>query len=103
MTLDLAADMPHRFTAAIALSGVLRDPQPQRLAGLAETQLPILIVHGEHDQVVPVERARATRDALLAAGLKPEYHELPMGHEVPPPVIQIMQEFLQRVLAIQPV
>jgi dienelactone hydrolase len=42
---------------------------------------PVLILHGERDDIVPVSEAYAIRDALTAAGQLPEIHVYPrVGH-----------------------
>jgi predicted peptidase len=46
------------------------------------SRLPVWIVHGEADPVVPVSESREMRDALLAAGADVTYRELPdVGHD----------------------
>jgi predicted peptidase len=52
---------------------------PKRMAALKD--VPVFIVHGDSDTVVPVERSRSAVKALKAAGADPIYKELPgVGH-----------------------
>jgi phospholipase/carboxylesterase len=53
--------------------------------GLARAQdRPIYLVHGALDWMFPVETARIGRDALLAAGARLVYRELPdLSHTYP--------------------
>lgn len=51
--------------AILAFSGALL--APERL-GEAAARPPVLLVHGEDDEVVPIARSRAAEAALLAAG-----------------------------------
>ncbi|GAB3483091.1 alpha/beta hydrolase [Azotobacter salinestris] len=46
------------------------------------TRLPVLHLHGSHDEVVPPALGRAAHDALAARGVPVEWREYPMGHEV---------------------
>ncbi|GAB3389238.1 alpha/beta hydrolase [Azotobacter armeniacus] len=46
------------------------------------THLPVLHLHGSHDEVVPPALGRAAHDALAARGVPVEWREYPMGHEV---------------------
>lgn len=51
--------------------------EPEALTGL-----PIMAVHGLHDQVIPVESGRIIRDYLTTLPITLEYREYSMGHEV---------------------
>ena len=96
---------------AIALGAGVRREQP--LAGLialstylplaansiAESTLaarttPVFMAHGSFDPVVPETLGRAGRDALLALGMKVEWHSYPMAHQVCPPEVQALTAWL---------
>ncbi len=55
---------------------------------------PVLIVHGTQDQIVPIEAARQAKDTLIAIGVDLEYREFPIGHEINPSVIALMEKFI---------
>jgi phospholipase/carboxylesterase len=83
MAYDLALESPERFRALMVLSSWL----PEELAtnfspSPAFAQLPTLVLHGEQDSMVPVERARESRDRLEALGVPVAHGEYPMGHEI---------------------
>ncbi|MBK8131713.1 MAG: alpha/beta fold hydrolase [Gammaproteobacteria bacterium] len=82
---------------AVALQTALAYPEP--LAGLlamstyfathdtivphaANRGLPILVLHGSHDPMVPELMGQRTVVALRALGYAPAYHSYPMAHEV---------------------
>ena len=67
----------HRTGAARSAVSV---PTPLRSAQNAFPRY--LIVHGAHDEVVPIERAREARLALEGRGASVEYHEHRVGHKV---------------------
>lgn len=99
---------------AIALQTGLRTSQP--LAGImalstylplrdslsdeqrARAELPVLMVHGESDEVIPISRALQSRERIDAAGFKVEWAQFPMGHEVCAPEIELISDWLNRVL-----
>jgi acetyl esterase/lipase len=65
-------EVPERYDAA----------DPMRLVPLG---VPTLLVHGEADETVPVQRSREYREAALAAGDRVELVEpVPGGHRVHP-------------------
>ena len=65
----------------------------------ANAHTPIFMGHGEHDEIVIVERGRASRDALDALGYPVEWHEYPMAHSVCMEEIADLNGWLVRALA----
>jgi len=47
-------------------------------------RIPVLHLHGSHDEVVPMALGRAAHDFLAARGVPVEWRDYPMGHEVIP-------------------
>ncbi|MDV2998585.1 MAG: Carboxylesterase 2 [Chroococcopsis gigantea SAG 12.99] len=89
MTLDVGLSFP--LAGLACLSGYLHgQPHP-----CEESIPPVLIVHGTGDMVVPVTAAQKTRDLLTMQGVSVEYHELPMGHEIPPPALKTLEQFIK--------
>jgi phospholipase/carboxylesterase len=71
---------PESLRGVIALAGFLPTGTP---AGTrAASQPAYLILHGTHDEAVPLERARAARSVLESRGAAVEYHEHRVGHKV---------------------
>ncbi|MDB5874380.1 MAG: carboxylesterase-like protein [Ramlibacter sp.] len=60
---------------------------------------PIFLAHGQHDNVVGIERGRASRDALQALGYQVDWHEYPMAHSVCMEEIADLNAWLLKVLA----
>lgn len=88
MTLDIGTSLP--LMGLCSLSGYLHS-SPQ-----SQSQFPpILLVHGRQDLVVPLQLAQKARDELEQLGATVEYHEFNMGHEVPPVVLGLMQQFIR--------
>ncbi len=81
----------------LAFSGAL--VAPERL-GEAVARPPVLIVHGEDDEVVPVERSRAAQRALEAGGFAVTAVYSPrLGHGIDDAGLSAGALFLQRVFA----
>jgi len=89
-----------RLAGIVGMSGYL----PLASATAAErsdanAHTPIFMGHGEHDEIVIVERGRASRDALDALGYPVEWHEYPMAHSVCMEEIADLNGWLVRALA----
>lgn len=65
----------------------------------ANALTPVFLAHGQRDQVLAIERGRASRDALKALGMAVEWHEYPMEHSVSAEEVAELKRFLLRVLA----
>ena len=61
-------------------------------------QLPIMMVHGTHDDVLPVQLAEGSRDFIQALGYIVQWQTYPMAHNVCLEEIQLLREFLVREL-----
>ncbi|NLD67538.1 MAG: carboxylesterase [Limnobacter sp.] len=104
---------------AIALQTGLRHPEP--LAGImalstwlpladtlaaerhpANAKVPVFMAHGSHDDMVGIDRAERSRDALEALGYQVEWHAYPMAHAVCPEEVVAISDWLGRVLPTSP-
>ena len=61
----------------------------------ANQNIPIFQAHGDHDPVIDLRHARATRDRLQQQGYGVEYREYPMAHAVAPEEIRDIAAWLQ--------
>ncbi|HLI25721.1 MAG TPA: PHB depolymerase family esterase [Chloroflexota bacterium] len=100
LTLDVGLHLPpEQALAGLAcLSGRLFATDDLDAALARHRDQALLIVHGTRDDRIAVEEARATRQRLEAAGLRPEYHEFPMAHEVTRDSLAAVRAFFHRVL-----
>lgn len=90
---------PRRLAGMLALSTLLADADELGSARTrANARTPILMCHGRHDEVLPMSLGSAAHQALQAAGYPVEWCEYPIGHEVSPPEIQKISQWLQAVL-----
>ena len=99
MTLMTGLRHDERLAGLVGLSGYLP------LAAKAEAErhtanrdLPIFLAHGTLDPVIPIARARQSRDVLVAMGHEVEWHEYPMEHSVCMEEVQAIQTWLRKVL-----
>jgi phospholipase/carboxylesterase len=90
---------------AEALAGVLAlstylplAAKVQAEASSANRAIPIFMAHGQYDEIIPLDRAEASRDALQRLGYAVEWHAYPMPHSVCAPEIADISRFLNRVL-----
>ena len=90
---------------AKALAGVLAlstylplAAKVQAEASSANRAIPIFMAHGQYDEIIPLDRAEASRDALQRLGYAVEWHAYPMPHSVCAPEIADISRFLNRVL-----
>jgi phospholipase/carboxylesterase len=101
MAYDLALREPGRFAGLVALSSWLPAPmvppkQPEHEG------FPVLVVHGTQDPMIPVERARESREALIRLGVGLTYREFEMGHEIRPEALRDVVRWLDEK-ALEPV
>ena len=90
---------PERLAGVMALSTYL--PLAGTLAAersAANTETPIFMAHGRYDDLIPMQRAQASREYLQKAGYAIEWHDYPMPHSVCAPEIADISVFLSRVL-----
>jgi len=91
---------------AARLAGILALSTYLPLAGTlaaeahpANRDVPIFMAHGQHDPLVPVARARRSRDLLEQAGYGVEWREYPMPHAVCDEEIAAVGRWLGTVLS----
>ena len=100
MTLLTGVRHGERLAGLAGLSGYLplaATTAAERSA--ANRDVPIFQAHGLHDAMIPVQRGRASRDALQALGYPVEWHEYPMEHSLCLEEVADLNAWLLRVLA----
>lgn len=96
MAIDVGFRTKQKVAGIVVMSGAIYEADMPDLR--THRDLPVLLIHGTQDDMVPVINARRTRHILEEHGVIPEYHELSMGHHVTPESMAVVQEFLRRVL-----
>ena len=64
----------------------------------ANRDVPIFMAHGQHDEIIPLQRAEQSRQLLERLGYKVEWHTYPMPHSVCPEEIADISAFLRKIL-----
>jgi phospholipase/carboxylesterase len=94
MSLDVGFRIREKLAGIVVMSGGLYEED----APAFSPGLPVLMVHGTDDDMIPVLAARRARRILESHGVDLEYHEFPMGHFVTPESIAVVADFLRRQL-----
>ena len=100
MTLLTGLRHAERLAGLVGLSGYL--PLAASTAAersTANADVPIFMAHGRDDPMIAIDRALASRDALLAMGYPIEWHDYAMPHSVCMDEIVDLNRWLLRVLA----
>jgi predicted esterase len=74
-----AAMFDSEYFAAVAIHAMFIADEYKSILGHATRKIPIAIYSGDQDELVPIEKVRATRDMLIKAGFPVQYTEL-KGH-----------------------
>lgn len=100
MTLLTGLRQRDRLGGLIALSGYL--PLAATLAAerhASNHDVPVFMAHGTYDPVVRIDRAMASRDALVELGYQVDWHAYPMQHSVCAEEVDAIGRFIRRVIA----
>jgi phospholipase/carboxylesterase len=100
MAIQTGLRHPEQLAGLLCLSGYV--PLSAQL-GTERTEAskstPIFMAHGRYDNVVPFNRAEASRDLLVSLGYALEWHEYAMQHSLCLEEVQDISAWLKKVLA----
>ena len=99
IVLQTALRYPKRLAGVLALSTYL--PLAKRLeseASAANREVPIFMAHGVYDDIIPLDRAQASRQHLERLGYRIEWHDYPMPHSVCAAEVADIAAFLTRLI-----
>ena len=86
---------PHRLAGIMALSTYLPlDETVAKERHAANQDVPIMMAHGSHDNVIPIRLAEMSRDYLQEMGYKVSWHQYFMEHSVVPDEILDISQWL---------
>ena len=93
MALHVGPRLPGRLAGIVGFSGRLAPAGPE--AGPVATRPPVLLVHGDSDEVIPVSALEETRAALADDGFDVRWKvSRGIGHGVAPDGLALAAEFL---------
>ena len=98
MTLHAGLISPEGYAGLAAMSGYLPAADDVMAVLPQRTERRVLMVHGTEDQVLGIHLARKARDLLTSGGLKLEYHEFPMDHQITLDSLEVVGRFVEDVL-----
>ena len=97
MSLEVAPRRAEPVAGIVGFSGRLLGPE--RLAGEALSRPPVLLVHGDADDLVPVQALPEAAEALQGAGFAVYAHIMRgTGHGIAPDGLSVALSFLREVL-----
>lgn len=90
---------PHPLAGIMALSCYLPLAHTlTREAHPANTSTPLFMAHGSDDPIVPLHLAKASKQLLLEANYRVEWHEYPMAHSLCNEELDDISKWLRQVL-----
>lgn len=89
---------PEKVTSLAGLSGYLPDGADAWIRHDRLKGLPVFIAHGSADDLVPVERARASAEMLEEAGATVSYCEEDVGHKLSTKCFHGLEAFYKRLV-----
>jgi phospholipase/carboxylesterase len=92
MSIDVGFRTQRKPAGIVVMSGALNEDELPPFS----PDIPVLIVHGTEDDMIPVLAARRARRMLEQHGVKVEYHEFAMGHYVTPESLAVVRDFIVR-------
>ena len=101
ITLHCGLRYPQQLAGLVALSSYL--PLPGRFTAevnnTSARSVPVLMMHGDYDPVIPVQAGLQSRELLDQSGFNVEWHSYPMQHSVCLEEIQLIGRWLEKVLS----
>ncbi|WP_179379610.1 alpha/beta hydrolase [Jannaschia marina] len=101
MALHVGPRRTESFAGIVGFSGRLL--KPEDLAEDARSKPPVLLVHGDMDDVVPIQSLPEAAEALEAAGFERVYAHVMKGtaHGIAPDGLQVALAFMRDVFGIE--
>lgn len=100
MSLHVAVRRSEPVAGIVAFSGRLMFPE--RMGSEAQSQPPVLLVHGDADDVVPFEEMGKAGEALQAAGFEVYAHvQQGTAHGIAPDGLSVALAFIREKLGIE--
>ncbi len=97
MALHAGPQRKRRLAGILGYSGLLADPNA--LSGESVQKPPVLLIHGDQDELIPVQALFGAAQGLSAAEIPVEWHVSPgIPHGIGPDGLELGLAFLKRVL-----
>lgn len=100
MSLHVAPRRSERVAGIVGFSGRLLEPE--KLSGEATAKPPVLLVHGDADDIVPIASLREAGEALTRAGFETYAHVMKgTAHGIAPDGLSVALSFMRDKLGIR--
>lgn len=99
MSLDIALTAPQLVAGVVAISGYLDEQVVPRVQPQALSNLPLLVMHGTYDDLLPVTLGRRVKSYLETLPVRLTYQEYPIAHSIHPQGLMLMQQWLHERLS----
>ncbi|WP_340108439.1 alpha/beta hydrolase [Pikeienuella sp. HZG-20] len=97
MSLSVGLRAPSQLAGIVGFSGKLVIDEEE---GPISSYPPVLLIHGDQDEVIPVEAIHEARAGLAAAGVPVTWHISPgVGHGIGPDGLRLALDFISRVVS----
>lgn len=97
MSYSIGLTRPDKVAGIITLSGRMLQEVKPIIAKKGLNQLKALLIHGKGDNVLPIHYARTAKEYLISKAIMTDYYELELGHSINEKVIQLFNQWLQKV------
>jgi phospholipase/carboxylesterase len=99
IVLQTALRHPERLAGVMALSTYLPlSATLEKERNKANHDVPIFMAHGKFDDIIPIDKAKRSREVLEKLGYRVTWKEYPMPHSVCPEEIADISRFLATIL-----
>jgi phospholipase/carboxylesterase len=97
LALHVGLQRPRRLAGILGYSGLLADPGALKRPAIQKP--PVLLIHGDRDDLIPIAALFAAAQGLAAAEIPVEWHiSQGIPHGIGPDGLDLGRAFLQRVL-----
>jgi len=98
MSLHVGLTSEAPFAGIAAMSGYLPAADSLKAVLPHRRDRSVLMIHGTLDETLDVELGRSARTLLEEAGVRPEYHEFEMGHQITSESLAVVRDYLAKAL-----
>ena len=97
MAYSVGLTSPATVAGIVSLSGRLLEEVKPAVTESSLSSLEALVIHGRKDRVLPIYHAQSAKAFLELKGVNTKYFELEIGHTINATVIQLLNQWLEKV------